>query len=51
MNILKNILLQDMGGKHKGPAGMVIGNLPIQIFRALEIQSVDRFIQKKQLRL
>jgi hypothetical protein len=34
-----------------GPVFPITGDLPVQIFRVLKIQSVDRLIQKEQLRL
>ena len=40
--------LQDMGRKQHSPILFIAQNLLVQIFRALEIQTVDRLIQEEQ---
>jgi len=40
--------LQDVGGKQHSPMLLIAQNLPVQIFRTLEIKAVDRLVQKEQ---
>ena len=40
--------LQDMGRKQHSPILFIARNLLVQIFRTLEIQAVDRLVQKEQ---
>ena len=39
---------QDVGRKQDGSMFLIFQNLPIQAFRTLKIQAVDRLIQEKQ---
>ena len=41
--------LQDVGGKQDGSMLLIAQNLLVQIFRALEIQAIDRLVQEKRI--